>query len=111
VSPAHRHGIVMPPYGPSRTAAPGGQAPWSGSNETEPDQLATARQQGDADGAALQAMQEEDGAAVAEAGNYRIALVNEQAEGMYAADGDGGLVWRKPGPDASPRGPETQYAG
>jgi hypothetical protein len=69
--------------------------PMEKSNEAEPDQLATARQQGDAYGAALQAMAEEDGAAVAEAGNYRVALVNEQAEGMYAPDGEGGLVWRE----------------
>ena len=67
--------------------------PMEKSNEAEPDQLDTARQQGDAYGAALKAMQEEDGAALAEAGNFRVALVNEQAEGMYAPDGDGGLVW------------------
>lgn len=75
--------------------------PMDESNEAEPDQLATARRQGDAYGAALEAMQEEDGAALAEAGNYRVALVNEQAEGMYAGDGDGGLVWREAPEDAN----------
>jgi Fe2+ transport protein len=72
---------------------PSAVPPMDESNEAEPDQLATARRQGDAYGAALQAMEEEDGAAVAEAGNFRVALVNEKAEGMYARDGDGGLVW------------------
>jgi hypothetical protein len=68
--------------------------PMEKSNEAEPEQLDTARQQGGAYGAALRAMAEEDGAAVAEAGNFVVALVNEQAEGMYAPD-DGGLVWRE----------------
>lgn len=75
--------------------------PMDESNEAEPEQLDTARRQGDAYGAALKAMQEEDGAAVAEAGNFRVALVNEQAEGMYAPDGDGGLVWREAPEDAN----------
>lgn len=64
------------------------------SNEAEPEQLRVAREQGDAYGHAIKAMAEEDGAAMAEAGNYVVALVNEQAEGMYAHEG-GGLVWRE----------------
>ncbi|MGY1708740.1 iron transporter [Geodermatophilus sp. SYSU D00758] len=73
---------------------PATQPPVGESNEAEPDQLDTARAQGDAYGRALQAMQEEDGAALARAGDYVVALVNEQAEGMYAPDGEG-LVWRE----------------
>ncbi len=73
---------------------PAVRPPMEKSNEAEPDQLDVARQQGDAYGAAVQAMAEEDGAALTEAGNFVVALVNEQAEGMYARDGDG-LVWRE----------------
>lgn len=50
--------------------------PMEESNEAEPGQLRTARRQGDAYGAALEAMREEEGAAVAEAGNVVVALVN-----------------------------------
>jgi hypothetical protein len=74
---------------------PAARPPMSESNEAEPDQLSTARSQGDAYGQALDAMAEEDGAAVTRAGNYVVALVNEQAEGMYAPEGSGGLVWRE----------------
>jgi hypothetical protein len=63
--------------------------------EAEPEQLDTARWQGDAYGRALQAMVEEDGAAVTHAGHYLVALVREQAEGMYAPDDSGRLVWRE----------------
>jgi hypothetical protein len=66
--------------------------PMDRSNEAEPGQLTTARQQGDAYGRALQAMAEEDGAAVTRAGHYLVALVNEQAEGRYAPDDSGRLV-------------------
>ncbi|MGY1665773.1 hypothetical protein [Geodermatophilus sp. SYSU D00696] len=65
------------------------------SNEAGPGQLATAEQQGDAYGAALQSMAEEDGAAVTRAGHYLVALVTEQAEGVYAPDDSGRLVWRE----------------
>jgi uncharacterized protein involved in high-affinity Fe2+ transport len=40
-------------------------------------------------------MAEEDGAAMARAGHYLIALVNEQAEGMCAPSNDAALVWRE----------------
>jgi len=65
------------------------------SNEAEPGQLSVARRQGDSYGAALDAMAEEDGAAVTRAGDYVVALVNEQAEGMYAPAEGGELVWRE----------------
>lgn len=80
---------------------PAQQPPMEKSNEAEPEQLAVARTQGDAYGKALEAMKEEDGAALAPAGNYVVAFVNEQAEGMYATDGSSsvdppkGLVWRE----------------
>lgn len=69
--------------------------PMRESNEAEPDQLEVSRRQGDAYGAALDAMAEEDGAVTARAGNYVVAFVNEQAEGMYAPAEDGGLEWRE----------------
>ncbi len=69
--------------------------PMQESNEAEPDQLAVARQQGDAYGEALEAMAEEDGAAVGRVGNYLVALVNEKAEGMYALGDGEPLVWRE----------------
>ncbi|MGY1707392.1 iron transporter [Geodermatophilus sp. SYSU D00697] len=76
-------------------STPAVRPPTSGSNEAQPEQLDTARQQGDAYGRALQAMAEEDGAAVTRAGHYLVALVTEQAEGMYAPDDSGRLVWRE----------------
>lgn len=63
---------------------PAERPPMRESNEAEPDQLKTARTQGDAYGQAIDAMAEEDGAAVTRAGNVIVALVNEQAEGLYA---------------------------
>jgi len=65
------------------------------SNEAAPAQLDTARQQGDVYGQALQAMAHEDGAAIIRAGDYVVALIIEQAEGMYAPDDSGRLVWRE----------------
>lgn len=82
-----------------RTTAPA-MPPMDESNEAEPEQLGIAREQGDAYGRALQAMADEEGAAVAEAGNFVVALVNEQAEGMYAHE-DGRLVWREAPEDAN----------
>jgi len=77
-------------------STPAVRPPMRKSNEAEPDQLTAARTQGDAYGAALDAMAEEDGAALTRAGNFVVALVNEQAEGMYAPAGkDAGLVWRE----------------
>ena len=65
------------------------------SNEAGPEQLDTAPEPGDAYGRALQAMADEDGVAVIRAGDYVVALITEQAEGMYAPDDSGRLVWRE----------------
>jgi hypothetical protein len=62
------------------------------SNEVEADQLEVARAQGAAYRRALQAMDEESGAVMAEAGEYVVAFVQENAEGMYELE-DGRLVW------------------
>lgn len=72
------------------------QPPMQPSNEVTPQQLDLARQQGQAYRRALDAMAAEDGAAEQEAGDFRIAVAAEKAEGMYALDG-GGLVWHEPG--------------
>ncbi|WP_336923480.1 iron transporter [Aquipuribacter sp. SD81] len=74
---------------------PAERPPMRESNEAEPDQLDVARTQGDAYGEALEAMAAEDGAVTARAGNYVVAFVNEQAEGMYAPADGGGLEWRE----------------
>ncbi len=76
-------------------STPAVRPPMKGSNEAEPGQLDTALQQGDAYGRVLRAMAEEDGAAVARAGHYLVALVNDQAEGMYAPDDFGRLLRRE----------------
>lgn len=70
------------------------------SNEATDEQLAVARAQGDAYGRALQAMAEEEGAVTARAGQYLVAFVNEEAEGMYELV-NGRLVWREAAPDAN----------
>jgi hypothetical protein len=59
-----------------RTTSPV-RPPMERSNKAEPDQLDVARQQGDAYGRALKAMAGVDGAALARAGHYLGALVNE----------------------------------
>ncbi|MGY1634396.1 iron transporter [Geodermatophilus sp. SYSU D01186] len=82
-------------YAVLERSTPAVRPPMGESNEAEPGQLGTARRQGDAYGSALQAMAEEDGAAVARAGHYLLALVTEQAEGMYAPDDSGRLIWRE----------------
>ncbi|MDG4824826.1 iron transporter [Asanoa sp. WMMD1127] len=74
--------------------------PMEESNEATRDELRVAREQGDAYGHAIGAMADEDGAATARAGDYLVALVNEEAEGMYMLD-DGVLVWREAAPDAN----------
>jgi uncharacterized protein involved in high-affinity Fe2+ transport len=79
---------------PERTTA-ASTPPMEQSNEAEWQQLDAARLQGDAYGSALQAMAAEDGAACARAGHYLVALVNEKAEGMYAPDEWGRLLWRE----------------
>lgn len=74
--------------------------PMRESNEAEPEQLDVARSQGDAYREALHAMQQESGAIVKHAGDFVVALVQEEAEGMYALEGDR-LVWREAPEDAN----------
>jgi hypothetical protein len=64
------------------------------SNEAEPEQLDIARAQGGTYGQALQAMDEESGAVTQRAGDYLVAFVQENAEGMYELQ-DGRLVWHE----------------
>jgi hypothetical protein len=68
--------------------------PMEASNEAEPEQLEIARAQGGTYGQALQAMDEESGAVTQRAGDYLVAFVQENAEGMYELQ-DGRLVWRE----------------
>jgi uncharacterized protein involved in high-affinity Fe2+ transport len=68
--------------------------PMRSSNEVEPDQLKVARAQGDTYKQALEAMKEESGAVLKRAGDYLVAFVQEDAEGMYMLEG-GKLVWRE----------------
>jgi len=79
---------------------PAAQPPMRTSNEATEEQLAVARRQGQAYGGALRAMAEEDGALSQLAGDYLVAFVNEEAEGMYELSG-GQLVWREAAPDAN----------
>lgn len=73
--------------------------PMEASEESTEQQLQLARQQGDAYGAALGAMNEESGAQVVRAGEYSIAVVVENAEGLWHLDG-GELRWQEP-PDGN----------
>jgi uncharacterized protein involved in high-affinity Fe2+ transport len=68
--------------------------PMAASNEAEPDQLDVARAEGGAYARALEAMDEESGAVTRRAGDYLVAFVQENAEGMYEL-ADGRLVWRE----------------
>jgi len=68
--------------------------PMGASNEAEPDQLEIARAQGGTYAKALEAMDEESGAVTQRAGDYLVAFVQENAEGMYEL-ADGRLVWRE----------------
>lgn len=70
------------------------------SNEAEPSQLDIARGEGDAYRRALEAMDRESGAIVKRAGEYVVAFVQEEAEGLYALGG-GGLVWREAAEEAN----------
>lgn len=68
------------------------------SEEADERQLALAREQGEAYGRALEAMDEESSSGVLAraAGEYEVAIAVEEAEGMYHLE-DGELVWRNPG--------------
>ena len=70
------------------------------SNEAEPSQLDIARGEGDAYRRALEAMDRESGAIVKPAGEYVVAFVQEEAEGLYALGG-GELVWREAAEEAN----------
>jgi len=70
------------------------------SNEAEPDQLEIARAEGHGYARALEAMDEESGAVTQRAGDYLVAFVQENAEGMYELEG-GRLVWREAAEEAN----------
>lgn len=74
--------------------------PMAPSNEATDEQLQVAHAQGNAYHQAMQAMAKEEGAHTAQAGDYLIGFINEEAEGMYALDGDS-LVWREAAEDAN----------
>ncbi|GGP78929.1 iron transporter [Saccharothrix coeruleofusca] len=75
-------------------STPSTTPPTGASNEAEPDQLGLARAEGDAYLRSLEAMREESGAVVKRAGDFLVALVQEDAEGMYELRG-GRLVWHE----------------
>lgn len=81
-------------------STPGANPPVQASNEATAEQLALARRQGDAYGRAVQAMAAEDGARSVHAGDFLLAFVNEEAQGMYEME-DGRLVWREAAPEAN----------
>lgn len=66
--------------------------PMKKSEESTKEQLALAKKQGDAFGEALQAMNKESGATVQRASEYEIAVVIEDAEGMWVPK-NGSLDW------------------
>jgi hypothetical protein len=76
------------------------EPPMASTNEADEDQLAIARAQGDAYGRAMQAVDEESGAAVRRAGDYLVAFVQEDAEGMYGFE-EGELTWHEPPGEAN----------
>jgi hypothetical protein len=80
--------------------SPATDPPARASNEATVEELEVARREGDAYGDALKAMADEDGVVVTRAGDYLIAFVNEEAEGMYERAGDR-LVWREAAPEAT----------
>ncbi|MDG4833486.1 hypothetical protein O7627_29875 [Solwaraspora sp. WMMD1047] len=74
--------------------------PMAPSNEATSEQLDVARSQGNVYHQAMQAMAEEEGAHTAQVDDYLVGFVHEEAEGMYALDGDS-LVWREADDDAN----------
>jgi hypothetical protein len=70
------------------------------SNEATDEQLRIAREEGDAYGKAVAAMAADDTAVTRSSGDYLVAFVNEDAEGMYELAG-GQLVWREAAPEAT----------
>lgn len=69
--------------------------PMKASSESTEDQLKLAKKQGEAYAAAMKGMDKESGADLARAGEYEVALVVEEAEGMWHMH-DGELTWQEP---------------
>jgi hypothetical protein len=71
------------------------------SDEADKNQLEMAKAEGAAYQKSLKYMVEQvaDTGAMQEAGDYRIGIAQERAEGMYALMGEGELEWQKPGKD------------
>lgn len=69
--------------------------PMTASEESTEEQLKLATKQGRAYAAALKGMDKEAGADKARAGEYEVAIVVENAEGMWHMH-DGELMWREP---------------
>jgi uncharacterized protein involved in high-affinity Fe2+ transport len=70
--------------------------PMKPSEESTAEQLELARRQGTAYAAALEAMNQESGAQVRRVGDVEVAVVVENAEGMWMRHGDD-LRWENPG--------------
>ena len=69
--------------------------PMKASGESTEEQLKLATKQGEAYAAAMKGMDKESGADIARAGEYEIALVVEEAEGMWHMH-QGELTWKEP---------------
>ncbi len=69
--------------------------PMKASEESTEEQLELAKKQGEAYAEALKGMDEESGADKVRVGEYEVALVVENAEGMWHMM-DGELTWREP---------------
>ncbi|PSL57373.1 Fe2+ transport protein [Saccharothrix carnea] len=81
-------------------STPGSTPPMAASNEADAAQLDVARAEGAAYRRALEAMRKKSGAVVKQAGQFIVALIQEDAEGVYARE-DGHLVWHEVPEDAN----------
>lgn len=70
--------------------------PMKASEESTEEQLKLAKKQGEAYAGALKAMDEESGADKVRVGEYLVAIVVEEAEGMWHLE-NGELAWHEPG--------------
>jgi hypothetical protein len=70
--------------------------PMKASEESTEEQLKLATLQGEAYAKALAGMDKESGADVTRAGEYEVAIVVENAEGMWHLESPGNLVWKNP---------------
>jgi hypothetical protein len=75
---------------------PNEQPPMRPSKESTKEQLGIAKREGEAYAAALEAMNKESGAQIKRAGDYEIAVVVEDAEGLWELTGEGHLRWQEP---------------